>query len=380
MRSAPSIADSATLLLDTLHPTYQLGEMSESRYIDRAGESQRAFHPNCTHLVASGKRRAASWNVYFGVALRDGQGGTVDHCTRTMALHGDFDAKLYADAPDPMAAALTALQFFGLASTAAVNTGGGFQGYWVLRAPVDLQDRSQRARVEALNRAIARAVCGPNRKPDAVHDVARILRLPGTINHKYNPPRQTRLLWCDPSRRYSLDDIEAYLTTHHRWAMDASRPTNLRPTSGHVGVGEGGRPGDDYNKRGDVRSILRRHGWVFLRERGGLDYWQRPHKHGMGTSATLNYADSGLFYVFTSDGAPFEPLGAYSAFAVYTLLEHDGDYAAAARTLGAQGYGDQTIDSGHDARMERVPTPRHAVSGGAAVPITPPELYEEALA
>ena len=326
--------------------------------------------------------RHAPWtNVYFGPALRDGTGGTAGHCTCVAALWADVDFKLWPHDADPRDGARNALRRLGLPLTAVVNTVHGFHVYLGLSEPIDVRDPSRRAAFEVVNAAFVRALCGPNRTPDAVYDVARILRLPNTLNFKTNPPQRVTLDLCEPSHRYSLDAIQAYLTTHHRWAMDAARPTQ-RPTRDRVGVsvGEGGRPGDDYNKRGDVGAVLRRHGWVLLRERGGVEYWQRPHKHGMGTSATFNHADSGLFYVFTSDGAPFEPLGAYSAFAVYTLLEHDGDYAAAARTLAHEGYGDQTIDSGHDVRSGRVPTPRHAASGGAAVPITPPELYEEALA
>ena len=46
-----------------------------------------------------------------------------------------------------------------------------------------------------------------------------------------------------------------------------------------------------------------------------------------------------MFYVFTSNAYPFEPNKAYSPFNVYTLLEHNGDYTAAANTLLQYGYG-----------------------------------------
>ena len=46
-----------------------------------------------------------------------------------------------------------------------------------------------------------------------------------------------------------------------------------------------------------------------------------------------------MFYVFSSSAAPFEPNQAYSPFTVYTLLEHNGDYASAASTLRSQGFG-----------------------------------------
>lgn len=108
---------------------------------------------------------------------------------------------------------------------------------------------------------------------------------------------------------------------------------------------EGQRPGDDYNRRGDLGALLRSHGWTFVRACGSEEFWLRPGKSGGrdGHSATLNYAGSGLFYVFSSNAYPLEMETAYSPFAAYTLLEHAGDYAAAARALATMGYGDQGV-------------------------------------
>ncbi|MGH7144152.1 MAG: bifunctional DNA primase/polymerase [Planctomycetota bacterium] len=94
------------------------------------------------------------------------------------------------------------------------------------------------------------------------------------------------------------------------------------------------RPGDDFNARGDVRAVLETHGWHCIRG-GENEYWTRPGKE-TGTSATLK---NNVFYVFSSNADPFEPNRGYAPFAVYALLEHGGDYAAAAKALRLQGYG-----------------------------------------
>lgn len=94
------------------------------------------------------------------------------------------------------------------------------------------------------------------------------------------------------------------------------------------------RPGADFSARGDVREILRRHGWTLVKT-GDNEHWRRPGKD-TGSSATLK---GGVFYVFSSNAAPFEPMKGYSPFAVYAILEHRGDFAAAATSLAAQGYG-----------------------------------------
>ena len=102
--------------------------------------------------------------------------------------------------------------------------------------------------------------------------------------------------------------------------------------------GEGTRPGDDYNQRGDVETLLQKHGWKLLTRSGGRGLWRRPGKD-KGISATSNYADRGLFYPFSTSAAPFEAKKGYKGFSVYAMLEHNGDFAAAARELGRQGYG-----------------------------------------
>lgn len=96
------------------------------------------------------------------------------------------------------------------------------------------------------------------------------------------------------------------------------------------------RPGDDYNDRTDWREILEPHGWSFVFERQGVWYLRRPGKD-RGVSATVNWGGLGLFRNFSSS-TPFDER-AYTKFGVYTILEHDGDYRAAAKTLAERGYG-----------------------------------------
>lgn len=73
-------------------------------------------------------------------------------------------------------------------------------------------------------------------------------------------------------------------------------------------------------------------------EKGGdNEYWRRPGKV-KGWSASLK--DS-VFYVFSTNAAPFEPNRGYAPFGVYALLEHDSDFIAASGALREQGYGEE---------------------------------------
>jgi hypothetical protein len=143
--------------------------------------------------------------------------------------------------------------------------------------------------------------------------------------------------------RWSADDADnRHGASHnaHITPMSAD-PSHNRPMS----ADNADRPGDDFNRRGDVRAVLRNAGWVRLTDRQGADgneYWRRPGKDSRegGWSATLKECSDGpVFYVFSSNAAPFEPQTGYAPFAVYTLLEHGGDFEQAARCLRTMGYG-----------------------------------------
>lgn len=102
----------------------------------------------------------------------------------------------------------------------------------------------------------------------------------------------------------------------------------------------GDRPGDHFNAEATWEEILEPHEWEKVRECNGKVFWKRPGKETeKGWSATTNHADTDLLYVFSSNAHPFESETAYPKFAAYTLLNHDGDFSAAAGELASQGYG-----------------------------------------
>ncbi len=157
------------------------------------------------------------------------------------------------------------------------------------------------------------------------------------------------LFLCDPTPGYetmqgALNELSALTESERTVLMEAAcalsetlPPVTQAPTQ-LLGTG---RPGDDFNERGDVRDLLCRHGWQLVRT-GDNEYWRRPGKE-RGWSATLR---DRVLYVFSSNAPPFEPDRGYKLFSVYALLEHDGDFAAAAAALRAAGYGgeDQEVD------------------------------------
>lgn len=176
---------------------------------------------------------------------------------------------------------------------------------------------------------------------DAVHvdtsvaNAARICRLPGTWNRKGEdmpdrPHRQSEIV-AEPEQ---LETVDRSLLV--KLATPPETPKALPEKRAGGGIGDS-RPGDVYNDRGDLRGLLAGAGWQHVGGDSQNEHWRRPGKATGNHSATF---DGTTFYVFSSAAAPFEPNTGYSPFAVYALLNHNGDHTAAAQALAADGYGD----------------------------------------
>lgn len=130
-----------------------------------------------------------------------------------------------------------------------------------------------------------------------------------------------------------LDLLLSCARALNREGREAARPRH---------EGGGTSPGDAYDARatgGELVALLESHGWKVAFRRGEAVYLRRPDKKDRGISATWNHIP-GRFYVFTTSTA-FEPEHVYKPYAVYAVLEHDGDFSAAARALAGKGYGDR---------------------------------------
>lgn len=133
------------------------------------------------------------------------------------------------------------------------------------------------------------------------------------------------------------------VTPQEREAMlNCARSFDKLPTKSYVpsepSEGEvGERPGDLYNEReiDEAYQLLKDQGWEEEYRSGQAIYLRRPGKK-FGISATFGFVAPGVFYCFTANGAPFEPSKAYSPFAVYTILKHEGDFKKAASALSAR--------------------------------------------
>jgi len=133
-------------------------------------------------------------NYYFGVALRIAGDGTKKGITQIPALHVDCDFK---DTPRDIL--FEKIKQFPFKPSLIVKSGGGAHLYFILDEPVG---HNQIGRVEDANRRIAAVLGGDLNACDA----SRILRIPGTVNIKYDPPRACQLTVSD-NFAYNIDSF-----------------------------------------------------------------------------------------------------------------------------------------------------------------------------
>ena len=141
-------------------------------------------------------------NVYFGVGLRDEQKGTKEHVVAVPGLWVDIDVKNVGKERE----VIDLIGRFEHKPSIVVKSGGGFHCYWLFKELEDVEIEGDREVFEAYLGGLADALGGDR----AVADVARILRVPGTYNHKTTPPKPVTILRFAPERRYLLSDFDAY--------------------------------------------------------------------------------------------------------------------------------------------------------------------------
>ena len=173
----------------------------------------------------------------------------------------------------------------------------------------------------------------------------------------------------------SLDNIHEITPQQREVLMSVARSFNEVVVEYKAPVApkenlKGLTPMDDYNRRHDLCiQLLERHGWSVVGQKGQKVLLKR----GGNTTAAFsgNYdLDRGWLTVF-STSTIFEPETAYLPSAVYALLEHEGDFNAAASALYQQGFGDRI-----EKKKEEVKKPADIVIADNLDFLATPEDYQ----
>lgn len=154
-------------------------ETLELRLRDRSNNKmRRQFCTSTQEFLDKAKEFAPQYDVYFSLATRFGMNsGTKQDCYRICTTWADVDNKKIKECnfdpkPDVM-----------------VSSGGGVHSYWLINSPVLLRGEEERWKsIEAINRGLAYKFHGDRN----TIDISRVLRVPGTLNHKFSPAREVK--------------------------------------------------------------------------------------------------------------------------------------------------------------------------------------------
>lgn len=178
---------------------------------------------------------AKTHDVFFNVGLQPhrleahqrGKSATV---YAIPGLYIDVDiqsgAHKQANLPSSRDAALALLDTYPLKPSVIVDTGHGIHAYLLFNEPYVIENDDDRKRAESAVRRYQQTVQATAVKRgwliDSTHDLSRMLRLPGTVNHK-TTSRLVRIIEHNDTR-YTLDEIEEYLPLEQE---NDSRPSRI---------------------------------------------------------------------------------------------------------------------------------------------------------
>ena len=205
--------ETAARFLAALAGSAARGELLELRY--RLDDGQRMgqvfdrparLRGLATRAIVLGRRT----DVYVGCAPRSRRHGGRDAVKRAFVLWADCDGE----------DAVEALRDFEPAPSIAIasGTGSNCHAYWPLTEPL------ARDEVERANRRLAHALGAD----PASADSARILRVPGTLSWKHEPPTAVEALRLDTRQRFAPGDVVGSLADPPAPLRATVVPTELR--------------------------------------------------------------------------------------------------------------------------------------------------------
>lgn len=239
-----------------------------------------------------------------------------------------------------------------------VDSGGGYHCYWLLRETVPI-DESNRDDVQAIQHGWVQIVDGDR----GAADLRRVLRLPGSFNHKQGfgtePPR-VDFVKVNFDLLYDYQRLEEVVSD---WLYAERRARMERMRKRRTGSSTQSSPlnrdpeeialRQQFNATHDIATLLTTHGYRLCSAHGGQIRLARPGRDRLHSSVTVFPAQEGglpersihfstndpLYsreYIDAKSGKVRRRL--YDAFALYVLLEHGGNWEAGYHAV-AEGVG-----------------------------------------
>lgn|GEM_PF-959935 len=169
--------------------------------------------------VSTSQNLTNTFNVYFSVGLqgqklgRKQRGGS-DTVIAIPGLWLDLDCRGGAHAATNLPTLEEATEFlneFPLPPAILIHSGGGLYPFWLFPELWIFKDKADHDRAANLltrfKTAFVALAASRGWKLDSTSDLARVLRLPGMLNRKYNPPATVKILEFHPELRYEIKEV-----------------------------------------------------------------------------------------------------------------------------------------------------------------------------
>ena len=216
----------------------------------KRGENTSSWCGTPAEAVEVAARSRHDRDVYFGLALQDRDTalatarrekpsvhlghvrGFSSSATAIPGLWMDVDIKAPVhreqNLPPDLPAALSLLEVVPYEPTLIVDSGFGIHAYWLFRGSWVFESAEDRGEAHQLVSRLQGAVRSEAARRgwalDGTADLARVLRLPGTLNHKQAPSRKVAISRLTLDRRYDPSDFAAVLPEVPFGDVAAERP------------------------------------------------------------------------------------------------------------------------------------------------------------
>ncbi len=179
------------------------GRYIELRSINQHEDKrQQFFFSSVDEFLPTALEQKPGYDHFYGVNPRQGKKGTSEAVKLITCVWADVDFKNFKGGKTE---AIDALRKFFFGPTVVVNSGHGFQAYWLFKEPESV-DSIEKFR--AILRGVQHVVSS-----DMVDDLVRILRVPDTKNYKFlKEVVPCTIIFAHYSRRYNLSDFEVFVS------------------------------------------------------------------------------------------------------------------------------------------------------------------------
>ena len=192
-----------------------------------------------SEAAAYGEHQGQRQDVYFGLGLIAGNPkgrGKLADIAGIGCLWADIDLAGYGhqkpNLPPDINATQNILEKLGPYPSLLVHSGGGLHAYWVFKEVWLFDNNQERRQAAVLSQRWASTVRATAKSQgydlDAVGDLTRVLRLPGTFNRKGPEPVEVRVLQAN-QYRYCPDDFDMYLVAEEY--AQANQPVQVEAIS-----------------------------------------------------------------------------------------------------------------------------------------------------